>query len=165
MNYSPLIKKLDTITITLCTLIVLGWFGQFYFQEDKNLNLFCLLFTMFLAGASSASAIIAIALRRYERNVNLKSDLNKWTERCKELLLINGTSKDKIKTYEKVQSYFDGLPPIKTQKDREFQKEFLLHNTLVTKNEMKTYEEVQSALNELIDGGRKSGKLPKAFSK
>ena len=33
------------------------------------------------------------------------------------------------------------------------------------KQEMKTYEEVQSALNELIDGGRKSGKLPKAFSK
>ena len=78
------------------------------------------------------------------------SDEDERIEECKELLMLNGTSKEAIETYEKVQSCFDNLPIKYIHKGPKRQKKFLLYNKIVTRPEMKTYEEIQEALNALL---------------
>ena len=80
----------------------------------------------------------------------VNSDEDERIEECKELLMLNGTSKEAIETYEKVQSCFDNLPIKYIHKGPKRQKKFLLYNKIVTRPEMKTYEEIQEALNALL---------------
>lgn len=149
MNYSPFVKGLNSAIMTLCTLIMIALSAQSFFQ-DSLFRLLSINITILLAGANLTCIIITFALSRYEKKLNEDEDPCEGIEKCKKLLMLNGTSKEAIETYEKVQSCVDNLPMKYIHKGPKRQKKFLLYNKIVTRPEMKTYEEIQEALNALL---------------